>query len=284
MTDLMKEFTEIDQVGLGQLRDAEKTGEGVQLPFPVLNVWVWNGDQKQKTSAAACPMLYFGGWATDSGKLGELILGGSVPSDLEKWSAFESAGDKGAWDGRGSRTVTAAVIAYRSRWLGKDGKVAGPHFDREKGLTRQHGQWLALLYINSKPWGYTVLTAKGYQAQNVAKAIKDWAAAIQPFRRELNAQNLPLSAFAITLGTQGAEPKFVAVGKDATSKITPIEAVIPADLTAERVAQRFIGATRVRENTDHLARAAEWLAAWGKGKADTAPAADEQPAEAEYPF
>lgn len=280
MADLMKDFTDIDQVALNQLRDAERGGEGVKLPFPTLNIWVNNGDARLKANATACPMLYYGGWATDNEALGELILAGHVPSDLEKWSAFEGAGDKGNWQGRGSRLVTAAIIASRSRWLAPDGKTAGPHFDAAKGLKRQHVQWLSLLYVNSKPWGYAVLTAKGYQAMNVTNAIKDWAAAIQPHRAALNAQALPLSAFAITLGTTGPEPVFKDVGKSATSKITPIVAVIPADLTAEKVAQRFIGAQNVRANNERLAQAADWLAAW-KGKTEAEP---EPELEAEIPF
>lgn len=279
MTDLMKDFSEIDELALGQLRDAEKTGDGVQLPFPVLNVFVFNGDPRQKAAVAACPMLYFGGWATDNDKLGELLLAGKLPADLDKWGGFEGAGDKGSWNGRGSRTVTAAIITSRSRWINQAGE-SGPHFDKAKGLTRRHQQWLALLYNASKPYGYAVLTAKGYQAQNVAKAITDWAAAIQPHRAALNAQALPLSAFAITLGTDGLEPNYTAVGKTSTSKITPIGAVIKAGLTAEMVGQRFIGAANVRGNTEHLAAAAEWLAAWkGKAKDERPAAEDEQPVE-----
>jgi hypothetical protein len=270
MTDLMKDFTEIDTVALGNMREAERTGEGVNLPFPVLNVFVMNGDARQKAAGTICPMLYFGGWATDNDKLAEMLLDGKAQTDLDKWPAFEGAGDKGSWNGRASRTVTAAIVASRARWIGMDGK-AGPHFDREKGLTRQHVQWLSLLYNASKPWGYAVLTAKGYQAQNVAQAIKEWGAAIQPYRAALNAASLPLSAFAITLGTQGPEPKFTPVGKTATSKITPIEAVIPPDLSAERVSQRFIGAANVRANSERFAQAAEWLAAWGKGRAEAKP-------------
>jgi hypothetical protein len=279
----MKEFTDIDQVALNQLRDAERGGEGAKLPFPALNIWVNNGDARMKAAGTTCPMLYFGGWATDGEALGELILAGHVPSDLEKWTAFEGAGDRGGWQGRGSRTVTAAFIASRTRWLAPDGKSAGPHFDAAKGFKRQHVQWLTLLYILSKPWGYAVLTAKGYQAMNVANALKDWGAAIAPHRAALNAQSLPLSAFALTIGTVGPEPVWKEVGKSATSKITPMVAVIPPDLDSAKVAQRFIGANNVRVNNERLAAAADWLAAWGKaGKDTTAP--DDIPAEIEQPF
>lgn len=283
MTNLMQDFTDIDQVALNSLRDAERGGEGVRMPFPVLNVWVMSGQASLKALAAACPAQYFGGWACDNDELGDLILGGSVPSDLDKWSGFEGANKKGGtWNGRASRTVTGAFIASRARWINGNTGDSGAHFDKAKGLTRQHKQYLTLLYINSKPWGYAVLSAKGFQSKFVDEAIKAWGAAIQPHRAALNAQTLPLSAFAITIGTQGAEPYFQDVGQgNNKSKITPMSAVFPAELTAEKVAQRFIGAQNVRANNEHLAAAAEWLAAWNKGK--TAPA-DEQPAAVEEPF
>lgn len=279
MTNLMQDFTDIDQVALNQLRDAERSGDGVKLPFPALNIWVNNGDARMRANKDTCPMLYFGGWATDNETLGELILAGHAQTDLDKWAGFEGAGDKGNWQGRGSRTVTAAIIANRSRWLSPDGKTSGPHYDAAKGFKRQHVQWLALMYANSKPWGYVVLTAKGFQAMNVANAIKDWGAAIAPFRAALNAHTLPLSAFAITIGTSGAEPVYKEVGKSATSKITPMVAVIPPDLTAEKVAQRFITAPNVRINNEHLAQAADWLAAWGKNTKPAETIDDEAPAE-----
>ena len=280
MTNLMQDFTDIDAVALGQLREAERGGEGIKLPFPVLNLWVLNGAANLKALKDTCPAQYFGGWATDNDELGKLILDGTVPSDLDKWSAFEGAGKNGnAWNGRASRVATAAFIASRARWINGETNAAGPHYDKAKGMTRQHKQYLALLYISSKPWGYVVLSAKGWQTKYVYDAIKAWAAAIQPHRAALNATNLPLSAFALTIGTEGPEPKFQEKGSGkSTSPITPMGAVIKPGLTAEMVAQRFIGAPNLRANNDKRAQAAEWLAAWGKaGKDATAP--DDEPAE-----
>lgn len=283
MTDLMQDFDEIGAHKLNQLREAEKTGEGVQLPFPVANLWVMNGDARQKNSAAACPMLYYGGWAGDATKLDELVQTGNVPAPLDKWAAFESPSDKGMWNGLGARLVTAAIITSRSRWISSDGRSSGPDYDAAAGLTRQHGQFLALLYSQSKPWGYAVLSAKGYQVANVRAAIKAWEQAIAPFRKELNAATLPLSAFAITLGTFGPEPKFVPVGKgNNTSKITPIEAMIPAELSADKVRQRFIGSQNVYANADRLEQARPWLAAWKTAAREEQ--AVEPEVEAEIPF
>lgn len=284
MPNLMEDFDEIGAHKLNQLREAEKSGDGVQLPFPAANIWVMNGAPNQKTATQSCPVLYYGGWATDAGKLDELLQAGHVPAGLDKWVAFDAPGDKGEWRGLGARVATAAFITHRARWISGDGRSSGPEYDAGAGLTRQHAQFLTLLYSNSKPWGYAVLTAKGYQVANVKAAIKAWEAAIAPFRKELNAATLPLSAFAISIGTYGAEPKFTPVGKGgSTSKITPIEAVIPAELSADKVRQRFIGSQHVYANAERLEQAREWLGTWKTAAREEAAAAPE-PQEDSIPF
>ena len=283
MTDLMKDFTAIDEVALGQLREAERGSEGVKLPFPVLNTWVYNGRAANKRDAQTAPLLYFGGWATDDGELGKLVQSGDVPSDLDKWVAFEDTGKKGnTWGGRGTRYITAAFIASRARWINSDGSKAGPQYDEAKGLKRQHKHYLTLLYINAKPWAYAVLSAKGYQTSEIDNSIKAWAAAIAPHRAALNATALPLSAFALTIGTFGPEPHYKEVGKGTNkSIITPMEAGLLPD-SAEKVAQRFITAPLMRQNNERLTAAADWLAAWGKAATAAQPA--DEPEETEIPF
>lgn len=262
MTDLMKQMEGIDEAALGSLRDAEKTGEGVRLPFEVAYFHWMNGKPNAKNSAKDTPALYFGGWAADQTKIGELVDSGAVPEYPAGFTAFEGAGDKGSWDGLCTRSLTISIIANRQRWVSADGRTSGPDFDRATGLTRRHLQMLTLAYMGGKPWGYAVLTAKGYQAQYLLAAVNDWAKAIAPFRKELNATQFPLSAFAITIGTKGDTPDFQSVGTTATSKITPIKAIIPEDLSAEKVSKRFIGAQNLRANAEHLSQAAEWLASW----------------------
>ena len=132
-------------------------------------------------------------------------------------------------------------------------------------------QTLALLYSASKPWGYVVLTTKGYQAKYLRDALSEWGKAIAPHRKAIGAANLPLSAFAVRVGTQGDKLDQVNVGKAAQKAVTPIRAIIPADLTAEAVEKRFIGSANLRANAERLAMAADWLAAWKRGKADEAP-------------
>lgn len=262
MTDLMKDLSEIDRAAtLAPLSQAEKGDGGVQLPFPVAYLWALNGDAKQKNAAKSCPPLYFGGLAGDSDALGELVEQGIIPGLPKGWTAYEGAGDKGSWNGLAGRTLAACFIASRTRWIGQNGE-SGPEYAPDKGLTRRHMQSLTFAYSDGKPWGYAVVTTKGYQVNYLTEAIAAWGKAIAPHRKALNAVGLPLSAFALTVGTQGDEPNFVSVGKAATSKITPLQAILPAELTAERVAQRFIGADRLRENAARLEQAREWLAAW----------------------
>jgi hypothetical protein len=282
--DLMQQLNGLEQNALDVLREAGRTGEGVQLPFPVANIWWHNGDARQKAAAKDCPPLYFGGWATDAGKLAELVDSEAVPSTLNKWTAFEGAGDKGAWQGLAARTLTVATLASRKRWIGQDGK-AGPDYDAAAGLTRQHLQTLALAYIDSKPWGYVVLTTKGFQVKFLTDALVAWEKAIGPHRKELNASQIPLSAFAITLGTAGTEPRFETVGRVTTNKITPVTAIIPDNLTAEMVGKRFIGPNNLRANAERVEQAREWLAAWKRG-AETPRQSDDAgaPEETEIPF
>lgn len=283
--NLMSEVEGLEASALETLRDAARTGDGVQLPFPAANLWWFNGDARQKNAAKDCPPLYYGGWATDAGKLQELIDSEAMPGPLSKWSAFEGTGDKGSWQGLASRGLTFATLAYRKRWISQDGR-SGPDYNAEAGLTRQHMQTLALAYNDNKPWGYVVLTTKGYQVKYFTEAVAAWRKAIAPFRKALNAPEsmFPISAFAITLGTTGAEPRYESVGKGtSTSKITPIQAVVPDNFDAKLAGGRFIGPQNLRASAEAIHQAAEWLAAWKKGA--EAPAQPNEPAEeVEMPF
>lgn len=271
MTDLMKDLEGIAVFALDQLREAQRTSDAVSLPFPAPYIYAHNGDPRSKSHAQTCPVLYFGGWATDQTALGELIEDGSVPGALKGWTAFSGANDKGEYSNVGARALTFSFVGHRDRWLNSEGR-ASHHFNKETGHTRRHIQVLALLYSDSKPWGYAVLVAKGYQAIYFYKALEAWKKAITPFLKELNGTQLPISAFAITIGNTGEAPTFEKVGKTAQSSITPLAAIIPADLNAEKVAKRFIGAANIAANAERLGMAKEWLAAWSKADDKEAPA------------
>ena len=277
MSNLAEQIPEIDQAQMGKLRDAETAGGGVQLPFPVAYIHWQNGDPKAKAHAKDNPALYFGGWATDNDKLGQLVEDGVVAGYPEGWSAFEGHGEN-AWNGMATRAITFSFISTRERWLGADGVSYTAEYDPEH--TRRHLQTLALLYSAAKPWGYTVLTAKGFQAKYFREAVAAWSKAIAPHRKAIGAATLPLSAFAIRVGTAGEKPEAVAVGRTATKSITPIRPIIPDDLTAEAIEKRFIGATNLRANIERLEMAGEWMAAWKETtRARSGGASEEPPAE-----
>lgn len=286
MTDLMKDLDELDQHAIEGLKTAQTDGEGVRLPFPAAYAWVINGDVKQKAQATSCPPLYFGGWAMDQESTGELVEAGVIPGYPKGWMSYTGASDRGEYQSIAGRTLSFAPIAKRTRWVTSDGKNYGGEFDRDKGFTRRHIQYLVQMWSEGAPWGYTVLTAKGYQAQYLLESIAAWDKAISAHRKALNATQIPVSGFVVTVGTVGNTPNFVAVGSTATSKITPVSALIPENLTAEQVAKRFVGKANLRANAEKLAEAAQWLTAWKEPARAAAPAADDggeyQPVSSEF--
>jgi len=261
MTDLLKELEGMEQSALDNLKDAEASGEGIRLPFPVPYIFVINGDAKMKAVAEKTPALYFGGWATDADQMGELIDAGVIPEFPKHFVAYEGVSGSNTWNGLCGRTVTLSVVARRQRWLNKDGD-SSPKFNKETGSTRRHVQILALVYSEGKPLGYCVVSAKGFQAGNLLGALKEWEIAISKHRKAINATTLPLSAFALTFGTAGDKPNFVSVGSGETREITPIQAIIPEDMSPEKVAKRFVGKVVLQENASRLEMAREWLEAW----------------------
>lgn len=288
MTDLMKDLNDLDEHAIQTLAEAAVSGDGVNLPFAAPYVYVYNGDRRNKANAKDAPALYFGGWAVDEASLTEMVDSGDLPGLPDGWARFENSGDKGDYTGLCSRTVTAAILARRERWINQASGQSAPSFDRDGGYTRRHRQWLGLMFIKGKPYGFAVLSAKGYQAQEVQTAIDAWHRAIGKFRKELNATQIPPSAFAVTIGTHGDQPEYVPVGKSgAQSNITPIRAILAPDLTADMIAKRFIGAQNLRACAERVEQAREWLVAWKapSGKASNGQAGEpETPPEVEYPF
>lgn len=265
MTDLMKDLTDIEQAQLDKLNQAADDGAGVRLPFPALYIHVRNGDARMKDSTAT--VQYFGGFEGDADKMGEMMEAGDLQSFPQGWVSYSGVGrENNEYNAIGYRKITIAVIKGRASWLSKDGKSRAPVYSPV--FSRRHLQYLALMYQPDFVVP-VVITAKGYQAQNMTEAIGKWESAIKPFRKELNAIGLPRSAFWITVGTDGTKPNYVKVGSDAQSTITPISAIIPEGLTAEAVAKRFVGKANLMKCAELLAQAEEWLGAWKQ--AETAP-------------
>lgn len=283
MTDLMKELEGLPQAALDELTRAQNGDGGVQLPFQVAYFWAHNGDPKAAKLAKDCPAVFAGGWATDAEQLEALISAGELASTPKGFFAFDGAGrDGNEYRGIAGRVLSFAYIARRERWLAKDGTSAKPHYDGDTGHTRRHMQMLVRVASEGKPWGYAVMTTKGWQAKYMLDALKEWSAAIGKYAKELNAARFPLGAWWITVGTFSDKPEFVPVGKDAKTNITPMRAWIKDDFGAEQLKARFVGATVLQENAEHLAQAREWLEAWAVAQA--APAPESAPEEQEIPF
>lgn len=258
MTNLMDGLTDIEGLAIDKLTQAQDDGAGIRLPFPALYIHVRNGDPRLKSSTA--PVQYFGGFESDSDKMGEMLEAGELPKFPDGWTSYNGVGREGnEYNAIGSRKITVALIKGRASWLNKDGKARSPVYTPE--FSRRHLQYLALFY-NPEFVIPVVITAKGYQAQNVIESFGKWESAIKPFRKELNATTLPRCAFWMTIGTHGQAPNYVKVGSDAQSTITPIAPIIPEKLTAEDVGKRFVGKANLLKCAELLEQATEWLNAW----------------------
>ena len=263
MTDLLLQLEGIEQAALDTLAAAEQTGEGVRLPFPVVNAWWINGSRNFKPLGN---VQYFGGWATDAERAGEMVEAGDLVALPKDWFAFEGQSEQGEYQCIGSRAVTFSPIVYRLSWLTQDGKSRRAKYD--EAHRRSHLQYLGQVRDSAGLIFPAVLTAKGMQSSNLLTALKEWGKAIAPYRKDLNATRFPLGAFWLAFGTQGDAPDFQSVGSEAKSTITPVKSILPATLTAETVAKRFVGPQVLGQNAEMLNQAADWLAAW-KEQAET---------------
>jgi len=257
--DLLAALGGMESATLDQLRDAERGGEGIRLPFPAMYAYVLNGDAKLKQLGN---VQYFGGFATDADKVGEMVEAGELPDFPEAWSAFEGQGEKGAYHSLGARSLRFAPIGYRQSWIGSDSAIRGEKYDPDKGLTRRHIQYLGQMLDDASHVFPVVITAKGYQAQNLIEALGRWKTALGPHLKALNATRFPLSAFWLHIGTTGPKPEFVTVGKKTTHAITPIRPLIPEGLGLEAVAALFVGRENLMLHGELLSQSAEWRGAW----------------------
>lgn len=258
-TDLMKELEGLEQNALNELAGAAHMGEGVELPFDAIYLWAQNGDAKMVSLKASAPALYFGGWATDAVKWQELEL-----PMLDGMTQFLGQGkSEKTWDGLCTRELSFAYIGRRMRWLSKGDGVQTYRVKYDEQHQRRHVQILGVLYAAKGPLCACVLSAKGYQAGNLLNAIATWDKETRPARKELNASQIPISAFVLTIGTRGDKREIEKVGKGTTqNEITPLRALLPDKLTADVVKKRFVGGAMIRENAERLVSARDWLNAW----------------------
>ncbi len=255
-----------------------KSGEAIELPFPVVYAWALSGQASYKSQGGA---QYYGGWACKAGDMQALCeaVNINIPSGWTPATVVTKDGDE--FEAYITRLAIVAPIAKRISWL-YDGKrypdyVEGGrrHLQVLAYLTEQLGEKGSYTY---EPWGPVVLTAKGHQARFVLESFSKWEKATAQIRSKI-ARGVPAWCFYLALGTFGKERLVTNVGKPgAQSPITPINAYIPEKLTEETVAGLFVGHEVARVMVDYQASAAEWLSAWKQAEAGqngAAPVEDE---------
>ena len=273
---------ELDQNVANRLNEGMTTGGGIELPFYAPVLWVVNGEAKLSKVGGA---QFYGGWAAKEEEITACVdYGLVVPSNL-------TFGDMTANDGTTfnvftTRNVIVAPIATRKAWL----KDQVRHSSYVEG-GRQHVQalcWMCNWETDGEnkqrvSWGPVVLSAKGYQANNLVGAFKAWDKHTSAMRRKV-APGVPAWCFYLAIGTFGKERKAEQVGKSAKSPITPIGAYLPENLNEETLTALFVGQDVAAQMADALTDAKEWLSAWAEPSHDQFGAANGDGVPEEPPF
>jgi len=257
-----------------------RSGDTVELPFPVVYIWALNGQNTLKSQIKTSPALYYGGWACKAEDLQAITDQQGLPIPAGWAKATIDTRDGQGFEAVTARYVIVAPIGKRESWLQGNGQRVSHYV--EGG--RRHLQALGFLAERKGdngnaqiiPWGPVVLTAKGYQAKNLLQAFTVWEKTTAGLRYKV-APGVPAWCFYLSLGTFGSERQAVNVGQaGAQSPITPISAWIPEGLTPERMASLFVGQEVAGLMADYQDQAQEWLAAW------KAPAVAQAQAEEEF--
>lgn len=268
----MSEYYDLPENVTGTMQGSLGEGDAVKLPFSTAMFWVVNGDHRLAQQQG---VPYFGGWASDRAEFEAhaKALGVEIPSVLQ---LLQFTGEESSYEAYTTRALAIAPIALRKR-----------NAAREEGKFRAHVQLLGLGMIATKEaridLGPVVLTAKGYQAKNVTDAFAKWERASAEARRT-HAKNLDAKFFYNVIGTFGTEPVFTSVGKVQQSKITPITAQIPEEITADQLRGRFVGKENAARMAEMKQQAADWIADWKEEKQQSAPPVNDFAGEEEIPF
>lgn len=245
-----------------KLDQGMRSGEIVDLPFPVVYVWALNGQTSYRSTGGA---PYFGGWACKAEDLQSVADQQALPVPSDWKQVTISSRDGGEFEAFTSRSVLVAPIGRRESWL-SDGRRSAAYI--EGG--RRHLQVLAYLAESqgsngSKtfvPWGPVVLTAKGYQARNLLDSFARWEKATAQIRWKV-APGVPAWCFYLSLGTFGKDRQAMNVGKPgAQSPITPISVYIPEKFSEDVFASLFVGNEVAAVMADLQDQASQWLSAW----------------------
>jgi hypothetical protein len=252
----------LDQELAKKLNQGMRSGDAVELPFPIIYIWALNGQTSYKSLGGA---LYYGGWACKADDVQTVAeqQGLSVPRDWKRVTIASRDGDE--YEAYTTRHVLVAPIGKRESWL-HDGQRSATYI--EGG--RRHLQVLAYMAETRGengtrqhiPWGPVVLTAKGYQARNLLDAFARWEKATAPVRRKA-APGIPAWCFYLALGTFEKERQSLNVGKPgAQSPITPVSVYVPDNLGEDTLTNLFVGSEVAAIMADLQDQAGEWLNAW----------------------
>lgn len=253
----------LDQSLAEALNQGMNMGGALTLPFPAPTLWVVNGNAQLKQLGGA---QYFGGWAANREDIDEARQQNKVdwlPSAFHEEEIVTK--DNQTLLVYTARNILCAPIAMRRAWVTEEGKRTAAYPEGQKA--RQHVQVLAYLAgkadTNSlaAAWGPVVLSAKGFQANNLMDSFTAWNKHTQTLRRKI-APGVPAWCFYLAIGTFG-ERKTAMVGKSgAQSPITPISAFLPTDLTEQTLEKLFVQNDIAGAMGVYLGDAAEWLNAW----------------------
>jgi hypothetical protein len=266
-------------------------GGGIELPFTAPYFWWMNGSPQMRALSQQAPALYFGGWSVDADswenatdEYGALRGVAMTAADLTSRGGKE-------YKAYVSRYVFVAPISYRVAWVVSNEQTGQTQrFTQYTPGARHHVQLLAMMCSKDSdtqyvPWGPVVLSAKGFQAQKLLDAAKEWDKFLSKIRRQ-HAPKVPPFGFLMCLGTFGNEIKTEQVGKGASkSPITPLSMAMPKEATLDLLKKIYVGQGGLSLMADWLVDAKPWLEAWkGSQPPAAAPAADDGMApEPEFP-
>jgi hypothetical protein len=252
---------ELDSQIARKLDKGMRSGDAQELPFPVVYLWALNGQASYRSQGGA---LYYGGWACKSDDLQMAAEAQEIEIPRDWTLDSITSRDGGEFEAYTTRYVIVAPIGKRVSWL-HDGKRYANYVDG----ARRHLQILAYLAEGIgdaenrqfQPWGPIVLTAKGYQAQNMLDALVRWEKVTASLRRKV-APQVPAWCFYLSLGTYGKERQVLNVGKPgAQSPITPIGTYIEG-LSEQKLQNLFVGEETARLMVEIQDQASDWLKAW----------------------
>lgn len=247
-----------------RLNDGMNLGGGIQLPFTAPVFWTINGNPALRQLGGA---QYFGGWASDAGDFDEALRQWAFAAPPKPFILTDMVSTDGKnYQAYTARNFLIAPICFRRGWITQDNTRTAEY---TKGA-RQHVQALCILaYRNGEThlMGPVVLSAKGFQAQNLLNSFSAWAKHTQTMRRKV-APDVPAWCFLLSIGTFGTERKQVLVGQGAQHPITPIGAYLPETLDEKILESLFVGEDTAKAMLEYMTQAAEWRTAWGQPSQD----------------